>query len=130
MGLRNRNGKWHYRFYAAGQEWSGDTGLVATEGNRSVAMMVEAEARKLVKDGRGDHLKLTIKPFSDAADQFIEWAKGEYRTKPEYLETATEQHDEPEKLFSHPAAALDRGAGAGLYELAPHGRRSPRDRAR
>ncbi len=82
MALRNRNGKWHYRFHAAGQEWSGDTGLVATERNRSAALMVEAEARKLVKDGRGDHLRLTIKPFSDAADQFIEWAKGEYRTKP------------------------------------------------
>jgi len=82
MGLRNRNGKWHYKFYAAGRTWTGDTGLVATERNRSAALMAEAEARKLVKDGHGDRLKLTIKPFSDAADQFIESAKGEYRTKP------------------------------------------------
>jgi integrase len=82
MGLRNRNGKWHYKFYAAGRTWTGDTGLVAIERNRSAALMAEAEARKLVKDGRGDRLKLTIKPFRDAADQFIEWAKGEYRSKP------------------------------------------------
>jgi integrase len=82
MGLRNRNGKWHYKFHAAGRTWTGDTSLVATERNRSAALMAEAEARKLVTDGRGDRLRLTIKPFSDAADQFIEWAKGEYRTKP------------------------------------------------
>jgi integrase len=81
MGLRNRGGKWHYKFYAAGRIWTDNTGLVATERNRNAALMAEAEARKLVRDGRGDQLKVTVKPFSDAADQFIEWAKGEYRTK-------------------------------------------------
>lgn len=82
MGLRNRGGKWHYKFCAAGRTWTGDTGLVATERNRNAALMAEAEARKLVRDGRGDQLKVTIKPFSDAAGQFIEWSKGEYRARP------------------------------------------------
>src|SRR5215510_8534713 len=82
MGLRNRGGKWHYKFYAAGRTWTGDTGLVATARNRSAALMAEAEARMFVRDGRGDQLRLAIKPFSDAADQFIEWAMGEYRSKP------------------------------------------------
>lgn len=55
---------------------------MATERNRNAALLAEAEARKLVRDGRGNQLKLTIKPFSDAADQFIKWAKGEFRIKP------------------------------------------------
>jgi integrase len=44
--------------------------------------MVEAEARKLVSHGRSELLKLQVKPFIDAAEQFIEWAKGEHREKP------------------------------------------------
>jgi len=82
MPLRNRNGKWHYRFFAAGRTWTADTGLAATERNRNGALLAEVEARKLVSDGRPEQLKIQPKPFSDAADQFIEWAKGEHRGKP------------------------------------------------
>jgi integrase len=57
--------------------------LAATERNRSAALIAEAEARKLVGDGRPEQLKVQVKPFSDAADQFIEWAKGEHREKKE-----------------------------------------------
>jgi integrase len=79
MSLRKRSGNWHYRFFAAGRSWTADTGLVATERNRNAALMAEAEARRLVGEGRPDQLKIQVKPFSDAADQFIEWAKGEHR---------------------------------------------------
>src|SRR5579862_8765651 len=82
MSLRNRSGNWHYRFFAAGREWSADTGLVATERNRSAALMAESEARRTISQGRAEQLKTQVKPFSDAADQFIEWAKGEHREKP------------------------------------------------
>src|SRR6478672_5282346 len=82
MPLRRRNGNWHYRFYAAGRTWTGDTGLVATKRSESAARCAEAEARKLVSQGRGEALKLEVKTFSDAADQFIAWAKGEHRDKP------------------------------------------------
>jgi integrase len=82
MSLRNRGGTWHYRFYAAGREWSENTGLAATERNRSAALMAEAEARRLVKEGRAELFKLQAKAFRDAADQFIEWAKGEHQAKP------------------------------------------------
>jgi hypothetical protein len=34
--------------------------------------MAEAEARRLVSEGRPDQLKIQVKAFSDAADQFIE----------------------------------------------------------
>ena len=76
MGLRIRNQHWHYRFYAAGRRWTGGTGLAATARNRNAALLKEAEARQLVTEGHGDQLDRTIKPFSDAADQFITWAKG------------------------------------------------------
>jgi integrase len=44
--------------------------------------MAEAEARRLVKEGRAELFKLQAKAFRDAADQFIEWAKGEHQAKP------------------------------------------------
>ena len=81
MSLRQRSGNWHYRFFAAGRTWTADTGLAATERNRNAALLAEVEARKLVSDGRPEQLKVLPKPFSDAADQFIEWAKGEHREK-------------------------------------------------
>lgn len=31
MSLCNRCGNWHYRFWAAGRRWTGNTGLAATE---------------------------------------------------------------------------------------------------
>ena len=52
MSLRERSGNWHYRFFAAGRRWTADTGLAATERNRNVAILAEAEARKLVSEGR------------------------------------------------------------------------------
>ena len=83
MSLRKRSGNWHYRFFAAGRTWTADTGLAATERNRNAALMAEVEARKLIDEGRPGQLKIQPKPFSDAADQFIEWAKGEHRHKKE-----------------------------------------------
>jgi integrase len=57
--------------------------LVATERNRSAALMAEVAARKLIGEGRSEQLRIQVKPFSDAADQFIDWAKGEHREKPQ-----------------------------------------------
>lgn len=82
MSLRNRNGNWHYRFWAAGRSWTGDTGLVATERNRNASVRKEAEAQRLVLEGKGDQLHLEIRAFSDAAGQFIQWAQGEHHNKP------------------------------------------------
>jgi site-specific recombinase XerD len=82
MSLSNRGGNWHYRFWAAGRRWTGNTGLAATERKKSSALLKEAEVRKQVLEGKGDHLHLEVRGFSDAADQFIEWAKGEHRAKP------------------------------------------------
>jgi len=34
MSLRERGGRWHHRFFAAGRTWTADTGLAATGCNR------------------------------------------------------------------------------------------------
>src|SRR5712691_10222927 len=78
MPLRSRNGTWHYRFWLDGREYTSDTDLVATERNRNAAARVEAKARELVMSGRSHELRLQVKPFSDAATEFLTWADGEY----------------------------------------------------
>lgn len=78
MPLRKRDGKWHYRFWVDGREYTGSTDLDATERNRNAATREEAKARELVITGRAHELKLEIKQFNDAAAAFIGWAKGEY----------------------------------------------------
>jgi hypothetical protein len=84
MSLRKRSGNRHYRFFAAGRTWTADTGLAnhRTQSERRVAGR-KWKARKLIGEGRQDQLKIQPRPFRDAADQFIEWAKGEHRKKKE-----------------------------------------------
>ena len=120
MSLRNRAGNWHYRFYAAGRTWTGDTGLAATERNRSAALMSEMEARKAICQGRAEQLKTQVKPFSDAADQFIEWAKGEHREKPATWKRLRVSMRSLKVFFGASTAPHDhRGSGSGLHVLAP-----------
>ena len=82
MPIRERDGNWHYRFWVDGREYSSNTGLAATERNRSGATRKEAKARELVVSGRTHELKLEMKPFSDAMVEFLQWADGEYREHP------------------------------------------------
>ena len=95
MPLRQRDGNWHYRFWLDGREYTGSTDLVATERNRNAAARVEAKARELVSSGRAHELKLQVKPFSDAAREFLTWADGEYTKHPEYGEAAAHKLREP-----------------------------------
>jgi site-specific recombinase XerD len=83
MSIEQRNGKWFYRFWALDREWSKDTGLAATERNRDAAQLMEAEARKLVKQGRGDELDLHPTTFTSAAQSYVAWAMGENREHPD-----------------------------------------------
>ena len=82
MPLRSRNGKWHYRFWLDGREYTGDTDFAATERNRNAAARTEAKARELVLSGRAHELRLQVKLFSDAATEFLTWADGEYMAHP------------------------------------------------
>jgi integrase len=82
MGLRNRDGHWHYRFEVDGHEWSGSTGLAATERNRKAALRVEIEARQMIEHGKSHLLHIQAIPFNEASEKFLEWCKAAHRDKP------------------------------------------------
>jgi integrase/recombinase XerD len=81
-GLRIRNGKLHYRFMVAGAEYSASTGYAAIERNLTPALRSLSRARLLVESGQSDQLKVSPKPFNDAAAVFADWATGEYSEHP------------------------------------------------
>src|SRR5580704_10700299 len=76
--MRASNGKWYVRFVVDGVEYSQPTGLEATERNKRKVEQMEAAARQLVLEGKGNLLRLVAIPFSEAATQFLNWAEGEY----------------------------------------------------
>lgn len=82
MALRERNGRWHFRFMIAGHWYSGATDLAATERNKTAAMRIEAEAHKLVSEGKAHLLRLEPIRFTEAARQFLQWVAGEYAEHP------------------------------------------------
>lgn len=82
MPIRQRNGEWHYRFWVNGKEYTGSTHLAATERNKTAATRIEVDARNLVLQGKQQSLKVEVKPFEDAARQFLAWAAGEYCQHP------------------------------------------------
>lgn len=82
MALRNRDGRWHYRFRVDGVQYAQSTGLAATKRNEIAARQQEAEHRQALIDGRSPTRRVMVREFSDAADQFLSWAKTEYREHP------------------------------------------------
>jgi hypothetical protein len=82
MPIRTRGGRLEWRFEVDGHEYSKLTALEDTPRNRIKVQRTEAEARKLVLDGRGGELRLQVQPFSSAADAFVVWSKGEYSEHP------------------------------------------------
>lgn len=65
-----------------GQEYSHITDLDDTPRNRTKVQRLEAEAHRLVLDGRAADLRLQVQPFSSASDKFITWTRGEYSAHP------------------------------------------------
>ena len=82
MALRNRNGIWHYRFKVDGKEYAETTGLVATARNKIVAQQIGAERRRQVLEGHLLPRRIQNRPFNEAAEVFIEWAKTEHKRHP------------------------------------------------
>jgi hypothetical protein len=82
MALRSRNGMWHYRFKLDGKEYSGTTNLADTARNETRARQLEAEHRQALLEGRSPSRRLIVREFEDAAVQFLDWAKTEYRAHP------------------------------------------------
>jgi integrase len=81
MPIRERNGKWHYRFQIGEREWTGTTGLAAVEKNRLKAERKEAQIRQQIEAGK-EPVKVQTILFTDALDRFMVWAAGEHRHSP------------------------------------------------
>ncbi len=82
MPLREQNGKWHYRFQVNGRKYFGATDLDATEPNRTKAARKEAQAYRLVSEGRSALLKMEVRSFNEAAEDFLAWVDGKHREHP------------------------------------------------
>jgi len=82
MALRNRGGVWHYRFMLQGREYSVTTSLAATKRNETTAQGMEADHRKALLEGKRGIRRIVVREFSDAAKDFLDWAKMEYRAHP------------------------------------------------
>src|SRR6187402_3129165 len=82
MSLRERNGKWHYRFWVDGQENSGSTGLEATERNRDKAARKEAKLREAILTGEAESARVISQPFNKAVELYLAWAKVEHGESP------------------------------------------------
>lgn len=80
-GLRERAGKWHYRFMVAGVPYSACSGLPATERNQSAALRKMAQARASVESG-GQVDRLRPRRFSEAAEAFVMHKQGEHQDHP------------------------------------------------
>ena len=82
MALRKKNRKWHWRFQVDGRIWSDSTHLEATKPNRPEAQRLETEAREFVMHGQNPKRRLVVRPFTEAADDFLNWAAMEHREHP------------------------------------------------
>jgi site-specific recombinase XerD len=110
MPLRDRNGKWHYRFKLDGKEYAGSTGLAATQPNRREAQQIEAERLQALKEGRRSFRRIRVREFSDAAEDFLTWANVEYREHSNsYKRIATSFASLTEFFSREPVTVVDEG---------------------
>jgi integrase len=80
MGIRKREGRWHYRLVVKGFEYTGNTGLDAIAKNRKEAERIaEAKRQEIISAKPQDDSTIQM---PEAAAQFINWCKVEYRAKP------------------------------------------------
>ncbi len=82
MSLRERNGKWHYRFSVDGQEQSGSTGLEATARNKDKAVRMEVKLKERILTGEAESVRVTVQPFNKALEMYLAWAKVEHKESP------------------------------------------------
>lgn len=83
MGIIKRGRYWHYRIWIRGREYTGSTGLAATERNRTAALRIAEQRRQEILERltRGPEPEEAI--FDAAADRFLEWCREvQYRARP------------------------------------------------
>ena len=110
MSIRNRGGIWHYRFKLDAKEFSGSTDLAATERNRNKARQMEAEHRQGLMEGRRPLRRIVVRPFPDAAKEFLEWARAEHRAHPNTSRRLVTSFASLTNFFGNePVSLLDEG---------------------
>ena len=110
MPLRNRGGKWHYRFEYGGKAYGQTTGLNATERNRTKAQAIEMEHWQALREGRMPQRKIVVRQFNDAADIFLEWAKVEHREHPNSARRLSVSFSSAREFFeAQPVSTIDEG---------------------
>jgi integrase len=110
MPLRKRHGYWHYRFKLDGREYSGTTDLAATKQNMRKAQDQESRHRQCLREGRGPLRPIRVREFSDAAPEFLEWAKMNYRAHPNtYRRLATSLTSAKQFFGNEPVSLIDEG---------------------
>ena len=110
MSLRNRNGKWNYRFKLDGREYSGTTDLAATKQNMRAAQDRESKHRQELREGRMPSRRIQVREFTDAVQIFLEWTKMEYRAHPNsYRRIATSLTSANQFFGREPVSLIDPG---------------------
>lgn len=82
MSLREKNGKWEYRFRLHGERVTQVTDLEATEENRPRALKLEQKRRDAILKGEQPVHRQIARGFSDAAKEFLEWCDVQHADKP------------------------------------------------
>src|SRR5215831_9613721 len=82
MPLRERSGRWHFRFRLDGKRYEGTTGLAATSRNERRAQEIELDYRRTLEEGHRQTRRVVIREFSDAVEDFLKWAVTHYREHP------------------------------------------------
>ena len=78
-GLREKNGKWEYRFMADGRPYQRLTDLEATARNAGVVLKLREDHRQMVL--LGEAVKQRVR-FNEAAERFIAWSRQAHRDHP------------------------------------------------
>ncbi|MGC2614406.1 MAG: tyrosine-type recombinase/integrase [Terracidiphilus sp.] len=108
MPLRERSGKWHFRFRLDGKRYEGTTGLAATSRNERKAQEMELDYRRALEEGRRPTRKVQVREFNDAVEDFLEWAKAHYREHPNsYKRIKTSLASAKEFFTNTPVSLID-----------------------
>ncbi len=114
MALRNRGGKWHFRFKLDGREYAETTGLAATKQNMTKAQQIEFEYRQSLLEGRRPSRRIIICEFSDAAREFLEWADMQHREHPNSSRRVSVSFASLKEFFGRdPVSTIDEGRVEG-----------------